>query len=529
MGRGILWIGLLLGTLAGGCAGNIVGTVMHLLPSQQRYPFLAQRFRLPHHVPSTDGGLSLRFAMVHDVLHERFPKHGDAWYESRNKSILQKLEQLSANDVNRWPLLDDLSVGLDRLGRPVEAIPYLRDKLTQQEAGGISGVELYTTFANLGTVLIHAHMGQSLRGDKEATPLVEEGLSLIQRSIDVNPGAHFGRERWQLSIAEFIKATGEDPTLLTRFDCVGNRLDMEIDRILNREENWTDTGYGRPNTVDFTRRTQAIDEVPEFFVEGVNVDDSWLWQELSPIRNYVTRIGAEKGWEQVNVPSHRKAVPFDEPVLGIIGMWRQGGGANPHFSLALGEIMLRVGQRYIAWNAYERTLMLADRYSADSSTKDFLKQHCRNRQASIEKTLHPGAENTGTQNFRGLQFHSPPEQITVEQLRAAFQHDLEAGFDYQNAYQAYEEQELAKRRSTDDKQFFREFDRDHGPLITKVGSEETVLAVPRDSMLEYARADTTGTTFLGCGIGAVLGSAIGQLIRRKKSETTMNEPDHVQA
>ena len=29
MGRGILWIGLLLGTLAGGCAGNIVGTVMH--------------------------------------------------------------------------------------------------------------------------------------------------------------------------------------------------------------------------------------------------------------------------------------------------------------------------------------------------------------------------------------------------------------------------------------------------------------------------------------------------------------------
>ena len=49
--------------------------------------------------------------------------------------------------------------------------------------------------------------------------------------------------------------------------------------------------------------------------------------------------------------SHRKPVPFDEPALGIIGMWRQGGGANPHFALALGETMLRVGQRYIAWCA----------------------------------------------------------------------------------------------------------------------------------------------------------------------------------
>ena len=29
-------------------------------------------------------------------------------------------------------------------------------------------------------------------------------------------------------------------------------------------------------------------------------------------------------------------MPFDEPVLGVIGMWTLGGGPNPHSALALG-------------------------------------------------------------------------------------------------------------------------------------------------------------------------------------------------
>ncbi len=517
MSRWILWVGLLLGTLAGGCTGYVVGTVKHLLPSQQRYPFLAKRFRLPHHVPATEGGLSFRFAMVHDVLHERFPKHGNAWYEARNRMVLGKLESLDSTDATRWPLIDDLSVGLDRLGHPEEAVPFLREKLLQQEAAGFSGSALYTTVANLGTMLIHAHMGKMLRGEAEAAQSVDEGLSFIERSIEVNPGAHFGRERWQLSIAEFIKATGEDPSLLTRFDCIGNRLDGDIELLLKREANWMDTGYGRPNRVDFTRRSAAHFRVPEFFAEGVNLEDPFQWPKLRPIRGYITSVGAEEGWEKVQVSSHRTKVPFDEPMLGIIGMWRQGGGANPHFSLALGEVMLRVGQRYMAWNAYERTSMLVDRYSADPAIRDFLKKHCQGRQMAIEKTLRAEADRSRASNADGIRIASDQQPITAERLRAAFQQELQAGLDYQNVYQAYEEREIAKNRSTDDKQFFREFDRDHAPLVTKVGFEETVLAVPREAIYEYTRAETNGMILLGLGLGACFGSLMGRAIRWAKS------------
>ena len=43
--------------------------------------------------------------------------------------------------------------------------------------------------------------------------------------------------------------------------------------------------------------------------------------------------------------------PFDEPTLGLVGMWTLGGGANPHFAMALGHLMESVQQRRIAWDA----------------------------------------------------------------------------------------------------------------------------------------------------------------------------------
>ena len=70
-----------------------------------------------------------------------------------------------------------------------------------------------------------------------------------------------------------------------------------------------------------------------------------------------------------HVPSHRMPTSFDEPCLGIVGMWRQGGGANPHFALALAETMLRVGQRYVAWTAYERASRLAERFWPDDAMR----------------------------------------------------------------------------------------------------------------------------------------------------------------
>src|SRR5207249_32911 len=90
--------------------------------------------------------------------------------------------------------IDDLGVGLDQLKQYDEAILLLRDKLKQQQAQGLTERALYTSYANLGTVLIHGAVGAAQRGAPSARKQMREGLQFIHRSIEVNPEAHFGRE-----------------------------------------------------------------------------------------------------------------------------------------------------------------------------------------------------------------------------------------------------------------------------------------------------------------------------------------------
>src|SRR5262245_34885730 len=51
---------------------------------------------LPHHVPKYPGVASLRFAMVHDVVTERYAKHGPTYYEERNRLTRIELEKAKA-------------------------------------------------------------------------------------------------------------------------------------------------------------------------------------------------------------------------------------------------------------------------------------------------------------------------------------------------------------------------------------------------------------------------------------------------
>ena len=231
----------LVGGLAvvGWCLGWVIGSVLVIRVlaglRSDRFEFLAERVALPHHVPEHPGGASLRFAMVQDVLTERFARHAPEFYAERNRLVAEKLGALVADDPARLPLLDDLGVGLERLGKSREAVRLLRDKLAEQRRAGLTGRDLYTTYANLGTVLIHASLGPATRGDQPAREEFKEGIAFIHQAVAVNPAAHFGRERWQAAIAEFLLAALADPQVLRTFDCLGNRLDLPIESILNRE------------------------------------------------------------------------------------------------------------------------------------------------------------------------------------------------------------------------------------------------------------------------------------------------------
>src|SRR4051812_24787576 len=165
----------------------------------------------------------------------------------------------------------------------------------------------------------------------------------------------------------------------------------------------------------------------------------------------MTNVGSESDWPADLIPSHPKPVPFDEPVLGVIGMWRQGGGANPHFALCLGETMLRVGQRYLAWSAFERAQRLAERYWPDPDLQRFLTDHCRRRQKLIEDQL-PAPD--------------------VAELRPRFDAELAYGHRYQQDYQQYEAGQIAKGRSIEDPHFYDDFHAGRPPIASPVGPED---------------------------------------------------------
>src|SRR5262245_20542205 len=152
-----------------------------------------RRTPLPHHISKYPGGVSLRFAMVHDVVHERFPRHGKAYYAERNRRVCEHLAGMEAKEPSDGKpsdaylsLFDDLGAGLDHLGEHDEAVRVLRDKLRRQAAHGFAGRQLYTTYANLGTFLIHGNFRAAAAGDAAAKASLREGLDFIHKSIEVN-------------------------------------------------------------------------------------------------------------------------------------------------------------------------------------------------------------------------------------------------------------------------------------------------------------------------------------------------------
>jgi hypothetical protein len=483
---------LILALIFGSCAGFFGYTTTELgwrIRTPKNLPSRPTPY--PHFAPKYADGVSLRFAMIHDVIHERYPVRGPAYYRERDRIVREKLKRLPPDSQDAFDLTDDLGVGLDKLGRAGEAVPPLRDKLARQLKLGQGGKQLYTSYANLGTFLIHANMKAAMGGDAKARANVKEGLDFIKKSIDVNPEAHFGREEWQLHIGEYLLAAIDDPNLLSNFDCVGN----SFGRPPGRDE------YGElPSAIS---RSHYLGMGGEKFASQFD-DRGELVKEESRelIRRAIRLIGADSGFPSSVL---ERPVPFDEPTLGIIGMWRQGGGANPYFAVALGEIMLRVGQRYIAWTAYERAHMLADRYGWKPEHAAALREHCRKRQQSI--------------------ILDRPRDNEAE-IRSQFQAELAYGQKYQKDYHEYEANKIAAGADIYDEHFYDDFHKGREPIATPLGPAEWFDGTDPDQIPPLRDRATRSIAVLWFGIVMFAVVAIGRgfLFLQNRFETNRRLP-----
>lgn len=121
-----------------------------------------------------------RFPGVAEVIFGNFPRHSKEFYEWRKVSSKAAL----AADPANLALYDDFAVAQHKLGDHEGAIAIMKRKDAIKPG-------LYETLSNTGTFYIY-------------TGNLPAALEQIDKALAVNPNAHFGREKYQKWLIEWV-------------------------------------------------------------------------------------------------------------------------------------------------------------------------------------------------------------------------------------------------------------------------------------------------------------------------------------
>jgi tetratricopeptide (TPR) repeat protein len=130
-----------------------------------------------------------QFPTVLELITGKFLRHSPAFYDWRIADRKRRIEK----EPDNVALYDDLAVAYEKSGQTELATETILKK--EEISPG-----LYETYANLGTFYIHAGR-------------LDEGLKEIEKAIELNPDAHFGREVYQKLLVEYVLANTTDGEL----------------------------------------------------------------------------------------------------------------------------------------------------------------------------------------------------------------------------------------------------------------------------------------------------------------------------
>lgn len=136
---------------------------------------------------------------VASVIGGDFHKHSTAFYEAKieyTKKVIADPKTPKLDD--RY---DDLAVAYAKTGKFDEALATLdeKDKKFPGE---------YTTIANRGTVY-------AMKGD------LDKAIEHLKKAIAANADAHFGREKYQVQLLEYLQRVAKDPSLRSKENFLG--------------------------------------------------------------------------------------------------------------------------------------------------------------------------------------------------------------------------------------------------------------------------------------------------------------------
>jgi tetratricopeptide (TPR) repeat protein len=209
-----------------------------------------------------------QFPDTYELIVGKFLRHSPKFYQWRVKDREQRI----ALAPDSLPLYDDLAVAYSKLHNNQAAIRVILAKDSIRPG-------LYETYANLGTFYLHD--GQLRRG-----------ITYIQKAIEINPDAHFGREVYQKYLAEY---------LLSKFP------DEKIHVPVNKEK-----------------------------------DDYFGEVECN---NFYTFLRKQHNKKRKEPSNHLTADEFDKALKGVLGMMKFGNFDSPVLLEALGDLLSHAVQK----------------------------------------------------------------------------------------------------------------------------------------------------------------------------------------
>lgn len=138
-----------------------------------------------------------RFPDAAQIIVGRFDRNPAKYYELRIDRLLAK-GSLSLGEH------DDLAVAYDRIGKDDLAVRVIEAKRKLMLAGEADKLDWYRYHANLGTFQAHRWLLQGARADR--IDEMKGAIRNIERAIELNPDAHFGREAVQFDIMRWTVA-----------------------------------------------------------------------------------------------------------------------------------------------------------------------------------------------------------------------------------------------------------------------------------------------------------------------------------
>ncbi len=253
-----------------------------------------------------------------------FARHSDEFYRWRIENRKALLEQGDDQPLH----YDDIAVAYDKLHQQEKAIDWMTRK--QEKYPG-----KYETFANLGT--FHIHNGN-----------FPEGIRFLEKALQINPEAHFNRERYQLYVVQYLQHRSEH----------GQIVDGKLLLPLSRDP------FEKQRKFNNSNRNEEGAELHDIPERGISSFYSFIADDL-----------ADKTVEKYNPENARMSEQQTAAaVQGILGMMRFGHHDSPVLLECLADLLVPrplhgVGNRIAA-----RALLRASYEVQDETARQLYRQ-----------------------------------------------------------------------------------------------------------------------------------------------------------